>query len=94
MSTKTEERLKKLLYEQHKKQTDMINDRIGGVFLYGVFVGIIISYSGFMGYISGVGSGIIITTKYNYISEQILDKTSYIFSNILKQLKNDKTQNL
>ena len=47
MSTKTEERLKKLLDDQHEKNKTVINDSIGGVFLYGVIVGIIISYSGF-----------------------------------------------
>jgi len=91
MSIKTEERLKLLFEEQHKKNTDNINDKVSGVFLYGVIVGIIISYSGILGYCAGVVSGIILANKLNLITSQFTVKASYVFDNILAQIKSLKT---
>ena len=49
MSTKTEDRIKKIL--------DTINDHASGIFLYGfIITGVIMSYSGFLSYITGIGT--------------------------------------
>lgn len=88
MTTKTELILKKLLDEKIENYNNSLNDRIGGVFFYGFIIGVIMSYSGFLSYFSGIGTGIIIATKYKFISHQISEKTMYIFNNIINQVKN------
>lgn len=84
MTTKTEERIKRLIDENLQQHIDIVNDRVGGMFLYGVFVGIVISYSGLLGYVTGVGTGVVLATKYKFISYQISDRGSELFQNILK----------
>jgi len=86
MSTKTEEKLRKILKEETKEQVDLINDSVGGVFLYGVIVGIIISYTGFLGYFAGVGSGMLISSKYKYISEQVSMRIIRWYDIVLKKI--------
>ena len=88
MTTKTEERMKKLLNDQLNDHLNVINERLSGVFLYGFIVGIIISYSGFLSYFAGIGTGIIISKKYIYFSYQITEKVSYLFQNVLNKYKN------
>lgn len=88
MSTKSELVLKKLLDEQLESHINGVNDRIGGVFVYGFIIGVIMSYSGFLSYFAGIGTGVIIATKYKFISYQISEKTMYIFNNVIKQVKN------
>lgn len=87
MSTKTEERLKKLLDEQMDLHINNVNDRIGGVFFYGFISGVIMSYSGFLSYFAGIGTGIVIAQKYKFISGQISEKFVYMFNNTLKQFQ-------
>jgi hypothetical protein len=89
MSAKIEDRLKKILEDNNEKSKNIINDKVGGIFLYGIIVGIIISYTGFLGYFVGVGSGILISNKYNYISDQISLRIGYMFSNTLKQINGE-----
>jgi hypothetical protein len=84
MTTKTEERIKKILDEQMNHNVDVINERIGGVFIYGFIAGVIMSYSGFLSYFAGICTGIVISNKYKFISHQISEKTTYIFNNVLK----------
>ena len=88
MSTKTELVLKKLLDDQIERNINCVNDRIGGVFVYGCIVGVVISYSGFLSYFAGIGTGIIISTKYKFISHQISEKVMCIFNNTIKQVQN------
>lgn len=53
MSTKTENRIKKIL----DNQLNTINDHASGIFLYGfIITGVIMSYSGFLSYITGIGT--------------------------------------
>jgi hypothetical protein len=89
MTSKTEEKIRKMLDDQIQEQINVVNDQMSGTFLYGVVVGLILSYSGILGYVAGVGSGILIARKYTYISHQISTKSSYLFSNIVTQLSND-----
>ena len=88
MTTKTEERMKKLLNDQLTDHLNIINERLSGVLLYGFISGIIMSYSGFLSYFAGIGTGIIISQKYTYISYQITEKVSYLFQNVLNKSKN------
>ena len=86
MTTKTEERLKKLLDEHSSKHIEIMNERLSGIFLYGFIMGIIMSYSGFLPYFAGIGTGIFISKKYKYISYQITEKISYLFQNIIDKV--------
>ena len=90
MSTKMEERIKKLLEENESKKINEMNERISGIFIYGMIMGIIMSYSGFLPYISGIGTGIFLSKKYKFITCQISDKISYIFQNMIKKINNYK----
>jgi len=82
--SKTEEKIKNIMNENLKKHIEVVNERIGGAFFYGVVVGIILSYSGFLGYIAGIGTGVILSSKYKFISYQISDKATLTFYNIMK----------
>jgi hypothetical protein len=81
------EKLKKLLDEQTNNQLKTINERVSGIFLYGFIVGIIMSYSGFLSYFAGIGTGILVSRKYKYISHQITEKASYVFQNVINRNK-------
>lgn len=85
MATKTEEKLKKLLDDNLERHVSVVNERLSGVFLYGFIVGVIMSYSGFLAYFAGIGTGVLISKKYKYISYQITEKASYIFQNIINR---------
>jgi hypothetical protein len=72
--------------ENLEKHIEAVNERIGGVFFYGVMVGIVLSYSGLLGYLTGVGTGVVLATKYKFISYQISDRGTEFFQNILKNI--------
>jgi len=82
--SKTEEKIKNIINENLEKHIEVVNERIGGAFFYGVMVGIILSYSGFLGYMAGVGTGVVLSSKYKFISHQISDKVTLTFNNIMK----------
>jgi hypothetical protein len=88
--SKTEEKLKNIVNENLEKHIEVVNDRIGGAFFYGVIVGIVLSYSGFLGYIAGVGTGVMLSSKYKFISYQISDKATLMFNNIMKNINKKK----
>jgi hypothetical protein len=94
MSIQIDESIKQLFEEHHKKNIDLINDKISGIFLYGVIVGIIVSYSGLLGYVAGVGSGIILANKFSIITNQVNIGSSNIFDNIITQIKSFKTSKI
>jgi len=82
--SKTEEKIKNIINENLEKHIEVVNERIGGAFFYGVMLGIILSYSGFLGYMAGVGTGVVLSSKYKFISHQISDKVTLTFNNIMK----------
>ena len=61
--SKMEEKLKYILEKENEKHIKNMNEKISGIFLYGIIVGIIISHTGFLGYFTGVCSGLIICKK-------------------------------
>lgn len=93
MSTKTEEKLKRMLDEQMEKHIEkhieVVNERAGGMFLYGFIVGVIMSYGGFLSYVAGVGTGVMLSQKYKYIVYQITDKVGYMFQSVIDRGKID-----
>ena len=70
-----------------KNENDKVSEKKGGIVLYGFILGIIMSYSGFLSYFAGVGTGIIFSRKYSDISYQITDKFTSISQNIINQVK-------
>lgn len=89
MSTKTEERIKKILHNHFESNIQIVNERMSGVFFYGMIVGVVLSYSGFLGYVAGVGTGIMITTKYKLLAHQISDKAGFFFQNVINKIKKE-----
>ena len=87
MSNKSDDRIRKLLDEQINRNINSVNDRIGGIFVYGFILGVIMSYSGFLSYFAGVGTGIVVAKKYKFISHQISEKAMYIFQNTIRQVQ-------
>lgn len=87
MTSKTEEKIKKMLDNQLEQQLSTINKRVAGVFLYGFISGVIMSYSGFLSYLAGIGTGVLIAKKYEYISYQITEKASYLLQNSVNMYK-------
>jgi hypothetical protein len=83
MSKKTEEIVKKILDDK----LNSINEKIGGIFVYGFISGVIMCYSGFLSYFCGIGTGIIIANKYSFVSNQISEKVTYIFDNMVKHIQ-------
>ena len=79
----TEKDINKFLDDKFEKHINEMNERLSGIFLCGFMVGVIASYSGFLSYLSGVGTGVILVNKYSYLSSQIADKASVIFQNVL-----------
>ena len=87
MSTKTEEKINKLFDSKLEEHISVLNERIGGVFLYGFIVGVVVSYSGFLSYFAGIGTGVLIAKKYEYISYQITEKATCLLNTVLKTYK-------
>jgi hypothetical protein len=79
----TEKDMNEFLNLKFEKHINEMNERLSGIFLCGFMVGVIASYSGFLSYLSGVGTGMILINKYGYLSNQISDKASYIFQNVI-----------
>lgn len=65
--------------ENLEKHIEVVNERIGGTFFYGIMVGIILSY------MSGVSTGVILSSKYKFISHQISDKATLTFNKIINK---------
>ena len=51
------------------------------------------SYSGFLSYITCIGTGILISNKYKYIAYQITEKAGYLFQNVLNTSKKYLSKN-
>lgn len=87
MKSKTEDKIKKILDSQLEQHISIMNERATGIFLYGFIAGVIMSYSGFLSYFAGIGTGVLIAKKYDYISYQITEKASYLFQNVVNKYK-------
>lgn len=82
-----EEKLTNILENYNEKHIKNMNEKISGVFIYGIITGIILSYTGFLGFITGICTGLIITKKYNYISNQITLKIVDLYTNMIDKIK-------
>ena len=71
----------------HDEYLTTVNDKISCIFLSGFLSGIIASYSGFIPYLTGVVSGIILAHNYLHLSYQVNNKLNLVFTNFLIYLK-------
>ena len=60
------------------------DNNLGGIFLFGVTTGIVLSYSGFLGFFTGLGSGIFVCSKYTYISTQLPENITYYYQSMCR----------
>ena len=87
MSTRTEEKLRKILEDDREKCKRMIEDKWSGIFLYGIVIGIILSYSNFLGYLAGISTGIFISNQTKNIGNKISEKCICYYQNIVDTFK-------
>ena len=73
LESKLEEFLQKYEEKQKQQNKDM-KKNVSGVFLHGCISGIILSYSGILGYIVGLGTGVILVYNYRNYTDLILEK--------------------
>ena len=95
--TKTEEKINNIMaihLNEFVQEMNKSNTHLSGMFLYGVIVGVIASYSGFLGYFAGVGSGLILSSNYIYLSKQITNNMGSIFQNIMSTLNRSKEKTI
>ena len=75
MPTKQEERFESLLRQHSERilhqEQEHVNGRVTSIFLYGLIVGLIISYAGILPYFAGVGSGFIFYRHFSQSSENV-----------------------
>ena len=78
MVTKTEENIKKMLEEHitniYNKNYNLIQNKVHPIFICGVIIGIILSYTGLLGFTAGVVTAVITMTNYNFITENVPEK--------------------
>ena len=91
--SKIEDKMRNLLDDYMVNNVKKINERVGGVFLYGFMTGVIASYSGFISYIAGISTGIIIAKKYDYISYYISENCVELFQYINNLMYNNNINN-
>lgn len=60
------------------------NDTMGGIFLLGVTTGIVLSYSGFLGFFAGIGTGILVCSKYGYKQSHVPDNVTQYYQSAYK----------
>jgi hypothetical protein len=82
MPTKMEEKIQKILDDQIDRQIKAMNDNLSGIFIYGIITGIIISYSGVLGPITGFGIGLTVGRKYKHLTYKTVNSIEKIFKKI------------
>lgn len=85
--TKMEDRLKLIIQETNKDHQEKIEKQISGIFLFGFMIGIIFSYTGFLGYTAGVITGIMMKNKFSRESYSFIEQKIQIFYTIPSQIK-------
>lgn len=60
-----EKKLEIILNNKLQQEKNYINERINGIFIFGLICGVILSYSSFIGYIFGAGTGILLAKHYD-----------------------------
>jgi hypothetical protein len=96
--TKADDKLKSLLKEineDHQTKIDQqlsghqtkIDQQLSGIFLFGFLSGVVFSYTGFMGFVVGFSTGLVIRNSFSKKSYETIEKVSDIFFNILNKAK-------
>jgi len=73
MEESTKQQIKDALKEHLEQCNEQTSKQLTGVFLYGIVTGIILSYSGILGFSSGIGAGMFFRHQHNTTSTAIID---------------------
>ena len=84
-----EDKLKNILITLNNEHEKKINEQISGIFLFGFMIGIIFSYTGFLGYSSGFITGIVLRNHFSKQISEFMEKTNYVYYIIIKKVKNN-----
>lgn len=79
---KAEERVRKILEEQERRNIDLLTEKSSSLVGMGVIIGIILSYSGILGFAAGFAAGLIVTNKQRKLQDVFLNKIINIFYGI------------
>jgi len=82
----TMNRVKAVVQEINDEHFKKVNERISGVFLFGFCMGIVFSYTGFLGFGCGILTGIVVSKKYSQIKLST-EAITEIFYNMITQAK-------
>lgn len=86
--SRNEEKLKKLLLEIDQKR----NENLNGIFFFGFIIGIITSFSGLLGIISGLFLGFIISSYYQDFSNKIVRFISNMFNQYMEKYRQNMNE--
>lgn len=88
--TKMEERVQFLLNSHLEKEKKYVNERLSGIFIFGFICGVIISYSGFLGYSFGVGTGVALSQYYSRYTGRVTKKIILLFNHFMDRVVEKK----
>ena len=83
-----EEKLKNILITINKEHQKKISDQIYGIFLLGFILGVIFSYTGILGFFAGFCCGIIIRNRFYKQTNEFIEKSYFLCSLIITNVKN------
>lgn len=81
MATRTEERLKSLFDERMNITLQKISEHTHSIFIWGVVVGIVVSYTNLLSLAAGFSLGYIAAKKELPLVELAITKTFFLFEN-------------
>lgn len=82
-----EERIKVMMKEMNDAHSEYIDERISGIFLFGFIMGLVFSYTGIIGFVCGVATGIVLARKYPKTALRTTENTTGVFFNAFAQAK-------
>ena len=85
--TKMEDRIKIMMTEMQETHKKYIDDRISGIFLFGFVMGLVFSYTGIIGFVCGVATGIVLARKFPQKALRTTENTTSVFYNAFNQAK-------
>ena len=82
-----EERVRTIMIELNQNHRKYMNERISGIFSFGFVMGLIFSYTGILGFISGIIVGIVLARKFPDDALETTQITTNVFYNAFMQAR-------